>query len=107
VRVLLDESLPEELAGELNLPDIHTVGQLGWAGLKNGILLGQARDSGFTVFLTADQALPFQQNLTSFGLAVLVLRGRTNRMEDLRPLMPQIRKALAFASPGQFLRLGG
>ncbi|MFN7941516.1 MAG: hypothetical protein U0X73_07935 [Thermoanaerobaculia bacterium] len=107
MRVLLDESLPEELAAELSLPDAHTVRQFGWTGLKNGDLLGRARDAGFHVFLTADQGLPFQQNLTSFGLAVIVLRGRTNRIEDLRPLIPQIRQALGIVSPGQYLRLGG
>ena len=105
MRVLLDESLPEELAGELGLPETHTVGQLRWAGLKNGVLLGRARDAGFTVFLTADQGLPYQQNLTSFGLAVIVLHGRSNRIEDLRALIPQIRRAILVVSPGQYLRL--
>lgn len=36
MRILLDECLPRELAQELIGPEVRTVQQQGWAGLKNG-----------------------------------------------------------------------
>jgi hypothetical protein len=106
VRILVDESLPQELALELGLSDVRTVGEQGWSGLKNGALLQRAETAGFGVFLTADQNLPYQQNLTAFRIAVIVLKARSNRIQDLRPLLPKIRQALSIVAPGQVLRLG-
>jgi hypothetical protein len=69
-------------------------------------LLQRAETTGFDVFLTADQNLPYQQNLQAFHLAVIVLKARSNRIQDLRPLITKIRQALTIVSPGQVLRLG-
>jgi hypothetical protein len=106
VRILIDESLPVELADELNLPGLKTVSQVGLKGLKNGALLRRAEALGFTVFLTADQNLEFQQAIPGRALSVIVLRARSNRMEHLRPLIPAIIQGLSLVAPGQILRLG-
>lgn len=58
MRILVDESLPQELAEELGLPGVRSVGEQGWSGLKNGALLQRAETAGFGAFLTADQNLP-------------------------------------------------
>lgn len=105
MRVLVDESLPQEFAVELGLPDVRTVAEQGWSGLKNGTLLLRAETAGFTLFLTADQNLPYQQHLPAFRVAVMVLKARSNRIQDLRPLLPKIRQALSIVAPGQVLRL--
>jgi hypothetical protein len=107
VRVLLDESLPQELATELALPYVRTVSQQGWSGLKNGALLERAQTAGFSLFLTADQRLPYQQSLEGSLLSVIVLRARSNRISDLLPLIPAIHQILPILSPGQVVRLGG
>jgi predicted nuclease of predicted toxin-antitoxin system len=73
VRVLLDEQLPRHLARDLTGHQVRTVQQEGWAGLTNGELLQRAADSAFDVFVTADQNLEFQQNLTRARLGVVVL----------------------------------
>lgn len=106
MRILIDESLPVELSGELDLPDVKTVSQLGWQGLKNGALLQRATASGFTILITADRNLEHQQNIPLTGVAVIVLRARSNRMQHLRPLIPVIVQALSVITPGQLLRLG-
>jgi hypothetical protein len=49
VRVLLDEQLPRQLAPYLTTHDVRTVQQQGWAGLKNGEPLKQAKIAGFEV----------------------------------------------------------
>jgi len=64
VRILLDEQLPRQLVPYLIGHDVRTVQQESWAGLKNGALLMSAEDAGFAVFLTGDQNLQFQQNIS-------------------------------------------
>lgn len=54
MRILLDEQLPRQLAPYLVGHDARTVHQESWAGLKNGALLTQAEDAGFSVFLTGE-----------------------------------------------------
>ena len=74
--VLLDESLPRQLAQELTGIDVRTVHKQGWSGLSNGELLRRAQAEGFDVFLTADQNLEYQQNLSGSGLGVVVMLRR-------------------------------
>ncbi|MGQ0545384.1 MAG: DUF5615 family PIN-like protein [Betaproteobacteria bacterium] len=98
MRILLDESLPLELKSELHGHDVRTVRQEGWSSLKNGELL--ARSVGrFDVFLTADQNLRYQHNLGTLPVAVAVIVSRSNRIEDLRPLMSRLLDALANLQP--------
>ncbi len=85
---LLDESLPRRLALEFESVEVETVYDRGWAGLKNGELLTKA-SADFDVFITADQNLRFQQNLSGFDIAVVVLVAPTNHIESLRPLVAE------------------
>ena len=104
MRILLDESLPQELQDELPGHRVLTVRESGWSGLKNGELLRQAADR-FDVFLTADQNLQFQQNLSKLPIAVLVLVAPSNRMEALRPLIPQLLSILIALRPYTLVRV--
>lgn len=45
---------------------------MGWSQLKNGELL-KAAETEFEIFITTDQNLRYQQNLTGRRLAILVL----------------------------------
>jgi len=97
-RVLLDENLPRLLKWELRGFDMHTVAEAGWAGTQNGALLRLA-ETQFDVFVTADRNLPYQQVLTTLKLGVVVLVARSTKLEDLRPLVPELQKALAAVRP--------
>jgi hypothetical protein len=46
---------------------------MGWGGLTNNMLLEKAQDE-FDVFLTGDTNLRFQQNLTTFNIAIIGVR---------------------------------
>lgn len=105
MRVLLDEQLPRRLARELSGHDVRTVPQKGWSGLKNGELLRLAEDVGFDAFVTADQNLQFQQNLSRAKLCVIVLVALSNRIEDLLPPVPRLLATLSSASPGTVFRV--
>ena len=74
MRILLDECLPKDLAGELQGHTVKTVPQAGLASIKNGKLLRLIADSGkFDVFVTVDKNLPREQKLDNLPFAVVVL----------------------------------
>ena len=105
MRVLLDEQLPRQLAPYLVGREVETVQRQGWAGLKNGELLRQARSTTFEVFLTADQNIEFQQNLEASRLFVVVLVAASNALEDLLPLVPAILAAMKKPQAGSVVRV--
>ena len=72
---------------------------MGWAAVKNGDLLALASEH-FDVFVTVDRNLSFQQNLKYHQIAVIVLHARTNRLADLRPLIPRMLAALRQVKAG-------
>ena len=99
MKVLLDECLPKRVARLLVGHEVITVRQMNWLGLSNGRLLAVANPQ-FDVFLTVDKNLVRQQDLTSLRIAVIVLRSRSNKIEDLGPLVPQVLALLASVQPG-------
>jgi hypothetical protein len=96
VRVLLDECLPRRLKRELVGHDARTAPEMGWASKRNGELLALAVGQ-FDAFLTADRNLSYQQDVSSFDIAIVVLVARSNRFEDLRTLAPRILEILPLA----------
>jgi uncharacterized protein DUF5615 len=99
VKVLLDECIDWRLLRDITGHDVKTARQMGWATIKNGELLTVASQH-FDVFITVDRNLTFQQNLVSFSISVIVLEARTNRLADLRPLIPQLLEAIDTVMPG-------
>jgi len=107
MRILLDECAPRPLKRELADYEIRTVVEMGWSGKKNGELLRLMSQEGFTILLTTDQNLRYQQNLEQTGVAVVVLVARSNRLSDLVPLIPDVCRALSTIAPGQVIEVGG
>jgi len=105
VRILHDEQLPRQLAAYLVGHDVRTVQQELWAGLKNGALLTRAEDAGFSVFVTGDQNLEFQQDISNRCLGVVILCATSNALEDLLPPVPAGLTAIATVRSGQLIRV--
>ena len=105
MRVLLDDQLRRQLARHLAGHHVRTVQQQSWAGLKNGALLISAEAAGFSVLVTGDQNLEYQQNLTQRGLGVVVLCAESNALEDLLPLVPAALVAIEEVQQGQVIRV--
>lgn len=101
-RVLFDEDVPRPLRRELPGFEIQTVVEAGWSGVRNGTLLRLA-EASFDVFLTADRNLPYQQNLGTLRMGVVVLAVRSTRLADLRPLATAIREAIEAVPSGGLL----
>jgi hypothetical protein len=100
VKLLLDECIDRRFAKELTWHDVRTVPQMGWATKKNGELLALA-EAEFDVFITVDRNLSFQQNLPKFNIAILVLHAPSNRLADLKLLIPKILSVLPTLTKGQ------
>jgi hypothetical protein len=105
MKLLLDECIDRRFARELPGHFVRTVPQMGWATIENERLLRLA-EKEFDAFITVDRNLSFQQNLPEFGIAVVVLRARSNRFEDLKPLAPKLLAALRRAKPGRMTVVG-
>lgn len=99
MRVFLDECVDWRLARDIVGHDVKTARQMEWTAIKNGALLALASQH-FDVFVTVDRNLSFQQNLNTFSIAVVVLQAKTNRLADLRPLLPGLLAAIQSATPG-------
>ena len=99
--MLIDESLPKRIRREMPGFQLFTVAQKGWSRTKNGALLRLAEGAGFEAFLTADQSLQYQQNLSASRLRIIVFAAPSNRMEHIGPLLPAASVALREMSPGE------
>jgi len=73
---------------------------MGWDGLKNGELLAKAQID-FDVFITGDRNLTFQQDLTRFDVAVIVLQSESIQLEHLIPLIPKVLTVVPTLASGQ------
>ncbi|MBI3248581.1 MAG: DUF5615 family PIN-like protein [Deltaproteobacteria bacterium] len=102
MKILLDECIDRRLAKDIAGHEVKTVPQMGWATIKNDALLALA-EKNFEVFVTVDRNLSFQQHLPRYTIAVIVLRARSNRLQDLRPLVPKLLGMLPMAKRGEAL----
>ena len=102
MRILLDECLPKKLKREFAGYTIFTIQEMGWSGVKNGELLRRA-ETKFDVWITADQNIEFQQDLSRFDIAIAVLVAPRNKLETLLPLIPQLHEVLQTIQPHQIV----
>ena len=100
MRLLLDECVDRRLAQDISGHEVATVVGLGWVGIRNGALLARAAGH-FDAFVTVDRNLAFQQRIDNLPFAVIVLRARTNRLVDLKPLVPRLLQLLPDVRPGE------
>jgi hypothetical protein len=73
LRLLIDESIPEQIEPYVMEFSPAVVRREGLKGLRNGVRLRAAVDRGFTVIFSADQSLRFQQNLAKIGIGAVVI----------------------------------
>lgn len=101
MHVLLDEQVDWRLKRSFGPEhDVETVRERGWIGKRNGELL-RAAAPDFDVLLTMDRGIEYQQNLTAFDIAVILVRARSNRREDVEPAMPEMNRVLGEVEAGR------
>ena len=107
MRILIDECIDERFRNFLPGHDSQTARYAGLAGLKNGDLLTAAETAKFDVFLTVDQGIEYQQNLTARKLAIIIFHARSNRLKDLLLLVPACLARIESIKPGQIVTIEG
>src|SRR3984957_4983849 len=100
MRIILDESVPQKLRLLVEGHTVVTTWYRGWSGLKNGALLDAAEAAGLELFITADQEVSYQQNLTRRKIALVV--PSTNNWSFIQAGVSEIMAAVAAASPGSY-----
>src|SRR5438128_10025444 len=106
MRLYLDECVPQRLRRDLSGHEVVTVREVGYGGLQNGVLLRHIQTE-CDVFITVDQNLRYQQNLQSYRCAIVVLIAPSNRLKDLRALIPEVLQVLTHIQPGELKDVGG
>lgn len=104
--MLLDENLPHDLRHFLPKHEVFTVAYMGWRGVENGALLAKSAADGFDVVVTMDTGTEFEGGARGLPLAVVLLRAVNNKLETLRPLVPDLLNALGNLRPGTLVIVG-
>ena len=106
MRVLLDEQLNWRLARSFGgVHEVRSVRGMGWTGMRNGDLL-RAAERAFDMLVTMDRNMEHQQSLSRYDIAVVLLSGASNRLEDTVGFVPEVdRLLLGGVEPGRLYRL--
>ena len=102
MKILFDHGTPAPLRRQLAGYSISTAYEMGWAKLSNGDLLAAA-EKAYDVFITTDQNLRYQQNLTGRRLAILVLP--TTSWPEIQKHALKIADTVNALKPGDFIEL--
>jgi len=102
MNILLDECVPWPMHKLLTGHSCSSAQARGWGGIKNGELLQRA-EAEFDLFITSDQNIRYQQNLTGRRIAILELSTNDiNRIQSARILLEE---AITTIGPAEFKQL--
>lgn len=102
MKILLDECVPWPMRKMLANHECSNPFRCGWNGVTNGQLLKRAENE-FDLFITADQNLRYQQNLSGRRIAILELS--TNDLRRILAAESSIIKAVESLKESDYLQL--
>ena len=105
MKLLLDECVPRRLKNHFQGHDVFTVEQMGLKGILDPELLRTAAAQQFDALITVDRRMQFQQNLSHFDLALIILVATPCRYAELKLLVPATLAALPAIKPGQVMTI--
>ena len=105
MKIFLDECVDWRLSRDIAGHDVKTARQMAWTAIKNGDLLALTSQQ-FDVFATVDRNLSYQQDLRGISIAVIILVSKTNRLADLKTLVPDLLEAIRSVRPGEVKLVG-
>jgi hypothetical protein len=88
--------LTQSLSGH----EVRTTAEEAWDQLQNGALLAAAAEAGFDVFVTCDQNIAYQQNMSGRRIAIVVIN--TNSWPVIRSDTAKVVQAVDAAATGSF-----
>ncbi len=102
MRILLDECVPLPIRDILIGHECAAVKERGWIGIRNGDLLSLA-ESHFDLFITADQNIRYQQNLS--GRRIPIIELSTNNLRKILASASLVQSAIETIKPGEFRQI--
>ncbi len=81
-----------------------TAARMGWDRIENGELIRAAEEAGFTVVITCDRNIRYQQNLGDRRIALIELS--TNHWAIVREHIAELLAAIESAVPGGYPTVG-
>jgi len=103
VRVLFDQGTPVPLRQSLAHHEVATAYERGWSTLKNGDLLDAAERDGYSVLITTDTSLKYQQNLSARRIAIVVLS--TPSWPRIQQALERIARVIDAATAGSYTEI--
>ena len=100
MNILFDQGTPAPLRRAFPNASVETVYERGWSTLQNGELLATAEQAGFDIFISTDQNLKYQQNLTGRHLTIVVLS--TTSWPRIRAVSEALRRAVDSLDAGVY-----
>ena len=97
------QGTPVPLRKHLATHQVATAFELSWNNLKNGELLQMAEENGFSVLVTTDQNLRYQQNLMDHKIAIVVLT--TTSWPRIERVVASVAKAVDSTAPGSYIEV--
>lgn len=95
----MDECVPWPINKLLIGHECTTAQKRGWSGVKNGDLLRMA-EGELDLFITSDQGIRYQQNLT--GRRIAILEVSTNLLRRIRAASVEIQAVVVPIQQGEF-----
>ena len=102
MRILLDECIPVQVRRLFAEHDCSTAKELGWEAITNGALLTLAQEE-FDVFITADQNMRYQQNLSGYRIAIVELS--SNNLRRIKAAGDIVPAAVLGITDGEYRRV--
>jgi predicted nuclease of predicted toxin-antitoxin system len=102
MNILLDECVPWPMHRILSGHTCTTATKRGWGAENNGNLIRLA-DAEFDLFITSDQNIRYQQNLSGRRIAIMELS--PNDLRRILTAAPDIIQTLEAIQSGDYLRM--
>ncbi|MDQ6812618.1 MAG: DUF5615 family PIN-like protein [Bacteroidota bacterium] len=96
MKILIDENIDVRFKILFNKSahEVYTVRDLGWNGIKNGVLLQLLKENNFDCWIVVDKNIRHQQNIAKLSCQVIVLDVYKNTLEHITKLFPAVLGAL-------------
>jgi len=103
MKILFDQGTPVPLRSHLTSHTVDTAYERDWSSLTNGDLLAAAEAEGYSLMITTDQNLRYQQNISSRQIGILVLM--TTSWPKIQTQISRVIEAVDSIKAGDYLEI--